>query len=327
MRARPAAVALLALALVAGCADDAVQDADPVRDPVALNWAEDTDPDLAGVEIGVGSQEGAFREILGAIAVETLLAAGVEVPDMEPSGSSQEVREDQLAGLVDLAWETTGTGWLALLREIGPSEDPDQLYQDVRDEDLEENGIVWLPPAPADAGLGIVAEPDVIEETEIGTTSELADALTGLEDGVRVCVSSARRPLDPAGVAALADAAGVRIRPRVVRLHPDAELFDLAEDGRRCPFTLVEKLDPRLSSSDLELLDDDLGAFVAQQPAVTVRADTLDLAPGLDDLFAPVAEALDTDTLRELVSQVEDADRTPDAVARDWLVDAGFAED
>ena len=96
----------------------------------------------------MGSPSRPVDLLLGWIAAEALVAAGADVTDDLDLGDTQDTREAQLAGLVDLYWETTGTGWLALLREIGPSDDPEQLYEDVRDEDLEENGIVWLPPAP-----------------------------------------------------------------------------------------------------------------------------------------------------------------------------------
>jgi osmoprotectant transport system substrate-binding protein len=320
-----AAATAVALLVAAGCAAD-IPEEEPVRPPDALTLTGDVDPDLENVPIAVGSQDGDAEEILGSIAVEVLEAAGMDVTEDLALGDSQATREAQLAGLIDLTWETTGTGWLGLLREIGPSQDPEQLYEDVREEDLEENGIVWLPPAPADAGLGVVANPEVAEDLGIGTLSDLATALTELQEGVVVCVSSARRPLDPAGVAALADAAGVRIRPRVVNLQPDAELFELTEDGTYCPFALVNRLDPRLEDTALEFLEDDLGAFVAQQPAVTVRADTSDLAPGIDDLFAPISAALDTEALRGLVAEVVDEHQLPRSVARDWLVDEGFAE-
>jgi osmoprotectant transport system substrate-binding protein len=323
---RRAAAVALSLVLLAGCGDDSADD-EPERSAHALVWAADTDPELLGVPMAVGSQTGDADEILGWIAVEVLDAAGVQVTEDLALGDSQATREAQLAGLIDLTWESTGTGWLALLREIGPSEDPNQLWLDVRDEDLDENGIVWLPPAPADAGLGVVAEPGVAEDLAIGTLSDLANDLTALEEGVVVCVASTGRPLDPAGIAALAEAAEVNIRPRVVNLVPDAQLFEATEAGTFCPFALVNRLDPRLLSTDLEFLEDDVGAFVAEQPAVTVRDDTYDLAPGLDDLFAPVAVALDTDTLRGLVGRVVDDQEDPKDVAREWLVEAGLAEE
>ena len=320
-------VALAVVLVAAACGNENPED-DPVVHPSdALSLTGEVDPGLEDVPIAVGSQEGDFEEILGWIAVETLEGAGMEVTEDLALGDSRATREAQLAGLIDLTWETTGTGWLTLLREIGPSQDPDQLYLDVRDEDLEENGIVWLPPAPADAGLGVVANPEIAQDLGIGTLSDLATALNDEEEGVQVCVSSARRPLDPAGLAALADAAEVRIRPRSVELVPDALLFRKAEIGNLCPFALVNRLDPRLVDADLEFLEDDVGAFVTENPAVTIRDDTEDLAPGIDELFAPISDALDTDTLRDLVAQVVDDDADPRDVARQWLVDEGFAEE
>ena len=193
-RAGLAVVAVLA-ALAAGCAAE-VDEPDPVRPVDALTWVDEVDADLTGVPMAVGSQEGIAEELLGWIAVETLTAAGVDVTEDLSLGDSRSTREALLAGLIDLTWETTGTGWLELLREIGPSEDPAQLYDDVRDEDLDENGVVWLDPADADAGLGVVATPEVTEDLGIETLSDLARALAELDEGVVVCVSSLRRPLD-----------------------------------------------------------------------------------------------------------------------------------
>jgi osmoprotectant transport system substrate-binding protein len=316
----------LLVALLAACSADGDEPEATARLD-ALTWMDDTEPALEGVPIAVGSKEGSVDEVLGWIAVETLVAAGADVIDVIDSrGDSRATRDDQLAGLIDLSWETTGTGWLSLLREIGPSADPEQLYQDVRDEDLEENGIVWLRPAPADAGMSIVASPEVAEDLGITMLSELADALDDREEGVVVCVPSGNQALDPAGLAALAEASDVRIRQSVVKPVPNAGLIELTEAGAFCPFTLVDRLDPRLADARVEPLVDDIAAFVAQRPSVTVREDTYDVAPGLDELFAPVSEALDTEALRRLVGRVSEDDEDPRDVARAWLVDEGLAE-
>jgi osmoprotectant transport system substrate-binding protein len=215
----------LLVALLAACSADGDEPEATARLD-ALTWMDDTEPALEGVPIAVGSKEGSVDEVLGWIAVETLVAAGADVIDVIDSrGDSRATRDDQLAGLIDLSWETTGTGWLSLLREIGPSADPEQLYQDVRDEDLEENGIVWLRPAPADAGMSVVASPEVAEDLGITMLSELADALDDREEGVVVCVPSGNQALDPAGLAALAEASDVRIRQSVVKPVPNAGLI------------------------------------------------------------------------------------------------------
>lgn len=324
MRVRRLVGLALTAVLAAGCAAEATDD-DPVRPVDALDWERDVDAELEGVPLAVGSPSQPVDELLGWIAVEVLVAAGADVTDDLALGDTQATREAQLAGLIDLYWETTGTGWLALLREIGPSDDPAQLYEDVRDEDLEENDIVWLPPAPADAGVGIVGSPEVMEDLGVSTLSELAADLAEPQEGALVCVSSAGQPLDPAGLGALAEAADTRVRPRLVNPVAPRRLIDLVEEGTFCPFALVEHLDPALAAADLEFLEDGIGAFVAEQPAVTIREDTHDTATGVDDLFEPVSAALDTDTLRGLVGRITEDDEDPRDVARAWLVEEGFA--
>lgn len=320
MNARRLVAVVLVGGLAVSCAADVPED-EPVQPLDALTWESDVDAELAGVPLAVGSPSHPVDELLGWIAVEALVAAGVDVTDDLAVGDTQATREAQLAGLVDLYWETTGTGWLALLREIGPSDDPFQLYEDVRDEDLEENGIVWLPPAPADTGVGVVGSPEVIEDRGISDLSGLAAALAEPQEGALVCVSSA----DPAGLSALAEAADTRVRPRLVNPVAPDRLIELVEDGTFCPFALVERLTPALATDDLEFLEDDLGAFVAEQPAVTIREDSHDTAPGIDDLFEPVSAALDIDTLRTLVGRITEDDEDPRDVARDWLVEEGLA--
>jgi len=324
VRAGPLVAVALLGALAAGCAAEVTED-EPVQPVDALTWEQDVDADLAGVPVAVGSPSAPVDELLGWIAVEALVAAGADATEDLALGDTQATREAQLAGLIDLYWETTGTGWLALLREIGPSDDPAQLYEDVRDEDLDENGIVWLPPAPADTGVGVVGSPEVLEDLDISTLSDLAAALAEPQEGALVCVSSTDQPLDPAGLAALAEAADSRVRPRLVNPVPPRRLIELTEEGTFCPFALVDRLNPELAAADLEFLDDDLGAFVAEQPAVTIREDTHDTAPGVDDLLAPVSAALDTETLRGLVGRITEDDEDPRDVARDWLVEEGLA--
>ena len=88
----------------------------------------------------------------------------------------------------------------------------------------------------------------------------------------------------------------------------------------RGPGRITDRSD-QLADAEVEFLADDLGAFVAQNPAVTIREDTFALAPGLEDLFAPVSERIDTDTLRALAAQVSEEGAPPREVARAWLVD------
>ena len=302
---------LLVAALLAGCASD-VPESEPTRPADALTWATEVDEEIDGLPIAVGSQSRPVDLLLGWIANETLVAAGADVTDDLDLGDTQTTRDAQLAGLIDLYWETTGTGWLALLREIGPSADPEQLYEDVRDEDLEENGIVWLPPAPADTGVGIVASPGVIEDRGIVDLERAGRGAGGpgrRHRGLCLGRRSAARLLrpEPPWPMPPTSASG----PAWSTRSPRARSSRSTEEGTFCPFALVDRLNVGLADADLAFLEDDLGAFVAEQPSVTIREDTYDMASGLDDLFAPVAAALDIDTLRDLVARIIEDDEDP----------------
>ena len=51
-------------------------------------------------------------------------------------------------------WEYTGTGWITYLGHDKPIPDEEKQYDAVRDEDLEENELVWLQPAPMNNTYG-----------------------------------------------------------------------------------------------------------------------------------------------------------------------------
>ena len=47
-----------------------------------------------------------------------------------------------------MTWEYTGTGWINYLNNTDPIPDEQAQYEAVRDADLQQNGLVWLPYSP-----------------------------------------------------------------------------------------------------------------------------------------------------------------------------------
>ena len=60
--------------------------------------------------------------------------------------------------------------------------------------------------------------------------------------------------------------------------------------------------------------------------SLTVRREVFEQYPQLRELFAPISERLDTETLRRLNYAVEVEGETPEAVAERWLRQNGFIE-
>ena len=77
----------------------------------------------------------------------------------------------------------------------------------------------------------------------------------------------------------------------------------------------------------LRLLEDDEDFFAVYNPSLTMRQETLEQYPELEELFASISEKLDTGTLRELSAAVAVEGNSPQEVAEQWLQENGFIEE
>ncbi|MBW3579286.1 MAG: glycine/betaine ABC transporter substrate-binding protein, partial [Actinobacteria bacterium] len=131
--------------------------------------------DLSGASFNVGSKEFTENKILGQIAVQALEAAGADVTDQTGLIGSATVREALTSGEIDMYWEYTGTGWVNYLQHT--TEDaPDDLAAQVAQEDLENNGVKWLEPAPMNDTYAIAVTQEYSEENGITQLSDVSEA-------------------------------------------------------------------------------------------------------------------------------------------------------
>jgi osmoprotectant transport system substrate-binding protein len=310
--------------LIGACAAD-LPAVDTDAGDAALSWNDDVD--LAGLELAVGSTSTVEQQVLGHLAIEALTAAGAEVIDQVDLGGTLVVRDAQLGGLIDLYWEYTGTGWVELLREIGPSDDADELAEAVADTDLDENAISWLSPAPANSSFAIATGPNVADGLSAETISELGELLEDEAEGVVLCLPDGGGFRDdPTGLPGFARALELEPADDQIVVVPRADLVPAVEAGVFCPFGQVRRTSPTLLDADVDLLEDDVGAFLIRNPAVTVRAEVLAEFPGIADVLEPVAAALTDEQLQLLNGAVAVEGREPRQIARAWLVDEGFAD-
>jgi osmoprotectant transport system substrate-binding protein len=214
-----------------------------------------------------------------------------------------------------------------LLREIGPSSDPEELADAVTETDLDENGIAWLAPAPADSSFALATGPNVVDDLAVTTISDLGASLADDTEGVVVCLPEGGTFRDdPTGLPALGRALEAPVDEEEVVLVPAADLVPAVEVGVFCPFGQVLRTSPQLLGADLQLLEDDVGAFLIRNPTVTVRAEVLTEFPEMADVLDPIAAALTDEALRALNGAVVVDGAEPRTVAREWLVDEGLAD-
>jgi osmoprotectant transport system substrate-binding protein len=282
------------------------------------------DVDLEGATLKVGSKNFTEQLILGKIAVILLKSAGADVTDLTNIPGSASARYAQTDGQVDLQWEYTGTAWISYLGETKPIPNPQEQYEAVRDADLEQNDLVWLPPAPMNNTYGFATPAETLKELGITKLSEIQDLPV---DQRTFCVESEFKNRDDGFQPMLQayDLGGNAVPGSNVKTLATGAIYAATDQGE-CNFGEVFTTDGRIKALDLTVLEDDRDFFPVYNVSPVVREEVMDEYPQIEELFAPVAEKLDDETLIELNAQVDVDGRDPVAVAEDWLKEEGFLE-
>lgn len=312
--------AALGVGLLAGCG---LGDAPP-SDVSAGSLAEAAD--LSGTDVAVGGKEFTEQLILCEVTAAALESAGATVKRTCGLSGSATVRSALTSGDIDMYWEYSGTGWITHLGQTKPIADPDELFQAVKEQDEQENSIVWLEPAPANNTYAVAASSETAEKTGVDTLSAYADLAASDPDAAGFCGAAEFFGRDD-GWPGLQKAYGYELPGGAVSELAAGAIYNSIDKANPCPFGEVFATDGRIAALGLVVLEDDKNFFTAYNPAITIRKDTLDEQPGIADVLAPVGEALTDETLQSLNAKVDVDGLTPEQTARDWLVEEGFVLD
>ena len=281
------------------------------------------DVDLEGASLSVGSKNFTEQLVLGNIAVILMKSAGADVTDLTNIPGSASARYAQVDGQVDMEWEYTGTAWISYLGHTKPIPEEQKQYEAVRDEDLKENGLVWLKPAPMNNTYGFATPTETLKKLGISKLSEIADLPP---DQRTFCVESEFKNRND-GFEPMLKKYGLQLGKDVpqgnVKTLATGAIYAATDKGE-CNFGEIFTTDGRIKALDLTVLEDDRAFFPKYNVATVFRKEVLDEHPELKDLFAPVSAKLDDKTLIELNAQVDVDGRDPVDVAHDWLQKEGF---
>jgi osmoprotectant transport system substrate-binding protein len=312
------AVALTILGCGAGSGDDGVKIA---GDQFRLSGTQ------RDAQFAVGSESFTEQEVLGNIAIEVLEAADATVIDRTGLGGNEEVRQALESGEIDLYWEYTATGWLVHLSETDSISDPREQYEAVARQDLEENGIKWLDPAPGNDTYAIAASEKTSRDLGVETISDLKRLVEDSPEEATLCLNNDDDFLTRFdGLPGLERAYRFELpEENLIEMSVDA-VYDATEEAEICNFGVVFTTSGFIRELELRLLEDDKEFFAVYNPALTVRQDVYKQYPQLRKIFAPISERLDTETLRKLNYAVDVQGKSPESVARSWLRENGFIE-
>ncbi|NDL57230.1 glycine betaine ABC transporter substrate-binding protein [Phytoactinopolyspora mesophila] len=311
-----ASAAVVALALAACNGDDA---------DVAVG--DDIEEELGDLTITVGSKEFTEQRILGQIAIVALEAAGADVRDETGIEGTPAVRSALETGEIDLYWEYTGTGWSAILgHEIAEAPtDTQELYEAVREEDAE-NGIIWFDPAPVNNTYAIASAPGVASGLGVSTLSDYADLVRDNPEEASLCAAAEFLVRDD-GLPGMEETYDFEMPSGQVEEMELGIIHTRLPQSDPCNFGEVFATDGQIITNELEVLEDDQGAFPPYNLAVTVREDVYDEAgEALEELFNPITAALTDELLREMNARSADDPGFEDEIAEEFLRDHGFID-
>ncbi|MGH3088427.1 MAG: glycine betaine ABC transporter substrate-binding protein [Rubrobacteraceae bacterium] len=280
--------------------------------------------DLSGLEIAVGSKEFTEQLILGEIALQVLEARGATVEDETGIVGTEATREALTSGDIDAYWEYTGTGRLVHLNHAEPIRNPQEQYEAVAEEDLSGNDIRWLAPAPANNTYAIAVRSEAASVLGVTSLSSLAVLTEIYPETATLCAAEEFLERDLDGLPGMEEAYDFEFPDENIVEMEEDEVYAAVDEGEQCNFGEVFQTDGRINALDLTLLEDAEDFFPAYNPSLTVRREVIEESPRIADVFAPVSEELDNETLRELSAAVDVDGESEEDVARRFLRENGF---
>jgi osmoprotectant transport system substrate-binding protein len=277
--------------------------------------------DLADVNVTVGSKDFTEQLVLGEMLVLSYSAAGANVTNRVDLGGTEVNRTALLSGEINVYPEYNGTGWTVHLGNEDPSDDPDTLTANVRQQDLADNAIRWVGQSPFNNTYGFASRPDLLDNGQPFTMQSMADYLADNPDAL-VCMES-EFPDRPDGLILFEQATDFTIPASQQQILDTGIIYTETAAGN-CDFGEVFTTDGRIAGLDLNLVDDP-GIMILYNVSITMTDNLYSQAPEAFETIAnDLLAGLDNETMTELNFQVDIEGRSATDVARAYLVDKGL---
>ncbi|MCX5563322.1 glycine betaine ABC transporter substrate-binding protein [Streptomyces sp. NBC_00038] len=279
--------------------------------------------ELDGATLTVGSKDFTENIVLGQITMKVLQAHGAEVEDKTNIKGSVTTRQALTSGDIDLYWEYTGTGWISYLEHTTPIADATEQYEDVRDEDLEKNKIVWLEPAPLNNTYALALREDTAKELGLTKLSDIAALAKSDPSKATFCLESEFSTRDD-GWPGVEKTYDIDVPDDNIKMLDTGVIYNETGEGKTCTFGEVFTTDGRIESLKLKVLEDDKHFFPVYNASLTLPDAIADKYPEIAEIMAPVTAKLTDATLQKLNADVDVDGLTPEEAAQDWLDSKGL---
>lgn len=305
------AAAVLSLGLLAACSSDDSSDSSG-----AVGTA------LEGVEVTVGSKDFTENILLGQMLAQAMEAEGASVTDQTNLGGTSVNRAALEDGQIDVYPDYNGTGWTVHLGLQDPSSDGEELFTQVAERDLSDNGIMWSGKSSFNNTYGFATGSALAEANGGGFDLQgMADYLEANPDAT-VCLET-EFPDRPDGLVLFEEATGYELPRSQTQILDTGLIYTQTADGT-CDFGEVYTTDGRIPALDMALVDDP-GVFIVYNLSFTwddekfqEHAETYQRLA--DEILAPLTQ----EKMSALNAQVDVDGEDYEDVASEYLQEIGL---
>jgi osmoprotectant transport system substrate-binding protein len=306
----------------AGCAPaEPTQDAsaDVPTTPAATSadaGAMETQPTTDQGPVVVGSKDFSEQFVLGEMYARVLEAAGVPVERKLNLGGSPVAHAALVSGEIDLYPEYTGTALLTILK-LPVMNDPDAVFQTVKDAYQQQWNLVWLQPAPMNNNQALAMTRERSEALGITTISDMVDHASELK-----MIGPPEFESREDGLPGLKEGYGDFTLQEYIAVDPGLRYQGLVNGD--ADVAVAFGTDGEIAANDLVVLQDDKSIFPPYQVAPIVRGEVLDQYPEIEPALNRLAPKLTDATMRRLNNEVTGEKREPADVAQSFLTEEGL---
>ncbi len=283
---------------------------------------------VAAASVHIGTKGFTEQIIAGELMRLILEDRGYDV-QLSTGMSTTILREALLGGDIDICMEYTGTGWLTHAGMPYEGESPVEMYELIKEYDLD-NDIIWLDPIWCNNTYTLAVHRNLAEEQDMVTISDLAEYVQERDGRVRIAVTI-EFATRPDGLSALEDLYGFEFDPGYITaalagVHLQFMIRGDVEVGN--PFGT----DPQIIEFDWVVLEDDKLFWPPYDLSPNVRADVLEEHPELEGILGELVAAFPEEPdaaqrrMAELNARVAIDGLEPVQAAREFLLEHGLIE-
>ncbi|MDK2945728.1 MAG: osmoprotectant transport system substrate-binding protein [Thermosipho sp. (in: thermotogales)] len=274
---------------------------------------------IAAPTIKVGGKNFTEQFIVSNMIAKLLEEAGFNVK-LYTGMSSFAARKALQTSQTDIYADYTGTAWVTYLSHDNINNDPLKLYEAVKKEDLEKNGIVWLDMCGFNNTYALAITREFAEKTGIRSISDLAEYEKNNDLTYGVGYEFFQRP---DGFFKMAEVYSMNVKNNQVKTMEIGLTYEAVHSGQ-IDVAMVYTTDGKLMKYNLVVLEDDKQFFPPYNLVPTVRKEFLDKYPEIREIVRPLSLYLNQNIMIRLNYLVDVEGYEPSEVAEMFLKGLGL---